>query len=286
MTQVPPTPDPLLEVRVEVTDLTPTLTGWCAGFESGEWRAEQLAKHLLRWLPEFALRWSEWISPGAHQIVDLVAKAAASIYTSDKYKKRGEFGEILLHAMIRQHFRSVPAIAKYFYKDSANDTVKGFDCVHVVDSPDGWELWLGEVKFYESISKAIADVVKELQDHTKRDYLRSEFSAITNKVDAAHPKASELRALLHQNNTLDNIFKRVCVPVLLTYDSSLYTNHSSSTADFAAEFESEVRTHRDTFASKALPTNVTIRLLLLPLASKKKLLALMDSALKKCQEAL
>ena len=34
------------------------------------------------------------------------------------------------------------AISKVFFKDSPNDTVKGFDAVHVVESLDGLELWL------------------------------------------------------------------------------------------------------------------------------------------------
>jgi len=63
---------------------------------------------------------------------------------SDKYKKRGEIGELLLHVICREVFKTYPAITKYFYKDSANNTVKGFDAVHVVVGGDGLELWLGE----------------------------------------------------------------------------------------------------------------------------------------------
>jgi hypothetical protein len=281
----PRAPDPFLEVRLQADDLSPTLLGWCAGFEAGKWRDKQLAKHLLRWLPEFALRYGEWSNPQPHNIVDLVAKAAASIYTSKKYEKRGEFGEILLHAMIRQHFNSVPAISKYYYKDSANDTVKGFDAVHVVPSNDGWELWFGEVKFYNNIAGAITDVVEELQQHSDCDYLRGEFTAITNKLDSQHPQSAEIIELLHKNRSLDEIFKRVCIPVLLTYDSQLYTSHVGVTTPYKTAFATELRKHHATFASKNLPKNVTIRLLLLPLQSKARLAQLMDQALKSCQDA-
>ena len=58
--------------------------------------------------------------------------------------------------------------------------MKGFDAVHVVDTGASLELWLGEVKFYET-SQGDPDVVKELEAHTQQDYLRSEFAAIVTK---------------------------------------------------------------------------------------------------------
>ena len=43
------------------------------------------------------------------------------------------WGNLVTHSM-RQVFDTIPAISKIFYKDSANDTVKGFDAVHVLNS--------------------------------------------------------------------------------------------------------------------------------------------------------
>jgi hypothetical protein len=62
--------------------------------------------------------------------------------STDKYQKRGEIGELLLHVICREVFKTYPAITKYFYKDSSNNTVKGFDAVHVVVTKTGLELWL------------------------------------------------------------------------------------------------------------------------------------------------
>lgn len=277
-------PDPFLEVRAERLDLAPSLTAWCAGYEMGEWRCKQLAKHLLHWLPEFALKYSEWSNLDAHNAVQLMGKAAASIYKSKEYERRGEFGEILLHAMIRQRFKSIPAISKYYYKDNNNDTIKGFDAVHVVGEGSDWELWLGEVKFYNNIYKAISDVVTELQEHMERDYLRAEFSAITNKLDNSWGEAAKLRDLLHQNTSLDKIFKSVCIPVLLTYDSTAVMAHNSVCEEYENAFKEEVFRYRDLFASKELPKNVIVRLFLLPLKDKADLVKQMDEALKACQE--
>ena len=123
----------------------------------------------------------------------LIKKAAVTVYTTEKYKKRGEFGELLLHALIREVFNSQPAISKLYFKTSTNETVKGFDAVHVVANDDGLELWLGEVKFYEDIHQAIYAVIPELQSHTDGDWLRREFILIDSKIDPKWQHADALK---------------------------------------------------------------------------------------------
>lgn len=155
------------------------------------------------------------------------------------------------------------------YKDSRNDTVKGFDCVHVVSKDDELEIWIGEVKFYKEITSAIRDVVKELYDHTQRDYLRDEFVAITNKIDETWPHSERLRKLLDENISLDDIFDSVAIPVLLTYDSKTINSHEKITEEFEIEFEKEVRENFGKFVEKELPDCINVSLILLPLRSKE-----------------
>lgn len=213
-------PDNFFEIRIQLLDQSPELTAVCAGYELKEWRKEQLAGHLIKWLPEFALNYTELSALGPHNAASLLAKAARSVYLSDKYKKRGEIGELLLHVICREVFDTYPAITKYFYKDSANNTVKGFDSVHVIAAKSGaLELWLGESKFYEEIDKAIDAAIKDLKAHTERDYLRAEFVTVRNMIDPAWPHAERLKKLIHPNVSLDKIFDAICIPVLLTYNS-------------------------------------------------------------------
>jgi hypothetical protein len=258
----------------------------CAGYEGGRWRAEQLAGNLMYWLPEFALKHSERAAIGDHNMVELLARAARSTYKSPKYQKRGELGELLLHAVVREVFDTIPAIAKLFYKDGPNDTVKGFDLVHVVATPTDLELWLGEVKFYSDIAAAIRDVVAELHAHVERDYLRGEFAAITNKIDDAWPHAEKLKKLLDETTSLDQVFSCTCVPVLLTYDSPTVSGHRELCDAYRTAFEAEVFKHAETFASKSLPTNVRIELLLVPLGSKADLVKSFDEKLKHAQKII
>jgi hypothetical protein len=276
-------PTPFLEVLVKKLSLQPGLTALCAGYETGEWRYKQLAKHLIEWLPEFALTYSELKELGAHNAVPLLAQAAKSVYTSEKYQKRGELGELLLHIVLRQTCTTVPAISKYYFKDSPNDTVKGFDAVHVVATPKDLELWLGEVKFYDDIQSAIRDVTKEINAHLERDYLHAEFTAITNKIDPAWPHAKKLAKLLHKNTSLDQVFTRVCVPALLTYDSPTVAGYKESSAAYRKAFESEVLKNHTSFSGKKLPANIQVRLFLIPLRKKKDLVKAFDGELKRWQ---
>ena len=115
----------------------------CAGFERGEWRNDQLADHVMEWLPEFALNYSELNEIGHHNAIKIIKKAAKIVYQTEKYGSRGEFGEILLHIAIRQIYKTIPAITKVYYKSAVNETVKGFDAVHVVKAANGLELWIG-----------------------------------------------------------------------------------------------------------------------------------------------
>ena len=189
-------PDSFLDFLVHDLDVAPSLTGASVGYEQTIWRREQFADHILEWLPEFALSPKESASLRTNNAVTLIRKAARSIYATDKYRQRGEFGELILHILMRQVFHTIPAISKIFYKDSANDTIKGFDAVHVVNSRPELELWLGEAKFYQDIRSAIRDVAAELRVHTENDYLRQEFALIGNKIDDDWPSSDALRDLL------------------------------------------------------------------------------------------
>jgi hypothetical protein len=279
----PAHPDKFFEVRLQLLNKSPELTAVCAGYELKEWRDKQLAGHLIKWLPDFALTCSELKNLGAHNAVDLLAKAAYSIYSSDKYQKRGEIGELLLHVICREIFKTYPAITKYFYKDSSNNTVKGFDSVHVVVTSGGLELWLGESKFYEDIGQAINAAIADLKAHTKRNYVRSEFVTIRNMLDPAWPHAAQLKKLIHPNVSLDQIFSAICIPVLLTYNSDTIAAHQEVSEAFKQSFIEEVNKHYSTFANKNPLNNIRVHLFLFPAKNKAALLKEFDARLKACQ---
>ena len=276
-------PAPFWETRVH--DLQRGLSGLCVGYEQKVWRYDDLVDYAMEWLPEFCLTSKERGDIAAHNAVQRVKKAAHLIYTTPKYKNRGEFGEIFLHAAIREVFDSIPAISKFFYKSSHNETVKGFDCVHIVgNTAKGLQLWLGESKFYNNISAAIRDVTKELKLHFQKGFLRNEFVLIGNKIDIDEPHKTVVENLLSNRTSLDAVFQKICSPIMLTYDSDTVSQHDSICESYKNSFEMEIEKNYAAFqkACTALP-KISFHLFLLPLANKIKLVKKLDSKLKAYQ---
>ncbi|WP_143172590.1 Hachiman antiphage defense system protein HamA [Actinacidiphila paucisporea] len=116
-------PRALLEVLVDDAGTNPALSGLCAGYELGEWRRRALANQMFTRLPEFALSQSEAADFDSETGVEMLSRAVKNIYLTDKYHRRGEFGELLLHVVLREIFGTEIAISKIFFKDSHNDTV-------------------------------------------------------------------------------------------------------------------------------------------------------------------
>lgn len=282
----PKPPEPFLEVKIHDLTANPPIAALCAGYEGGNWRATQLAEHVMEWLPEFCLNVQEVKNLNSSNAFKMIKKAARQVYQTDKYKNRGEFGEIFLHIALRQIYNSIPAISKIYFKDSVNGTVKGFDAVHVVKNNSKLELWLGEVKFYSDYSRAIRDVIDELIEHTKYDYLRNEKMLLLNKIDDNFSFYPELSKLLDTNTSLDEIFDCACIPILITYDSETLKKHSKKTECFDEELKSEVMKINQKMFNKLskieLPP-VKIHFFLLPLQEKSILIDALDKELKDLQ---
>lgn len=276
-------PDPFLEVRISELEWEPALIALCAGYENCYWRSKQLARHLIEWIPEFALSHIERQEMNDSTAVALLRKAALKIYKTKKFQNRGEIGEIILHCILRQVYATYPAVSKIYYKDSSNDTVKGFDAVHVVSNNGELELWIGEVKYYKSISKAIYDVVKELNNHTTIDFLRDEFLLISDKIDNAWPFSSKLKDLIHRNRSMDEIFSRTVIPVLLCYESRTVNTYEKVSSGYMEAYRKEMEKHYDSFCNANLPETVCLHLFLLPMHTKKDLSDSFDERLKALQ---
>ena len=271
---------PFFNVIIHKDDTFPDLHGLCAGFESGQWRKDELVNYLFEYLPEFALTYSEFENLTGENVVAKMRQVTASIYQSEKFKNRGEFGELLLHAIIRETYNTIPAISKIYYKDGPNETVKGFDAVHVVVTDKALELWLGEVKFYNNISNAISDVIEELNQHINTRYVRNEFIAITNKIDAKWPHADRLKTLLHHHTSLDDVFSNTCIPVLLTYDSTTLAKYDNKCDEYVREISEEFQKFHKVFCDKLGKFRLTIHLFLFPLNTKAELINSLESKLK------
>jgi hypothetical protein len=233
--------------------------------------------HLL----DFALKYSEFSLVNGRTAAKKLRQAANTIFQTDNIK-RGEFGELLLHGIIKEAYDTLPAVSKIYFKDGPNETVKGFDAVHVVEREDDIELWLGEVKFYKEFKRAVYDVVAELDAHFKVDYLKNEFAAIVNKLDPELPFYLRLMKLLDRNTSLDEVFKCICVPILLTYDSATVAKHRAFDDAYLKDIVAEVEDNYKHFLTK-LTCPVRVHLFVLPLEDKAKLSSTLINKLKAWQ---
>lgn len=258
--------------------------GFSVGYELSEFRYDELVELFFDALPDFALSELEKQSINSFNMRRKMKNAAIAVYTTEKYQRRGEFGEILLHIVMRDYFQTIPAISKIYYKDGPNETVKGFDAVHIVPQGNELELWLGEVKFYNNIYNAITDVVIELQAHSNKDYLRKEFLFISNKIDDSWEFASNLKALINQKTSLDKIFSRVRIPVLLTYDSKVVKSYKKACDEYQQKLIDELNKYHQNFRSSDLPKDIDIVLILVPLEKKETLVEKLHTKLRVWQQ--
>lgn len=109
----PKPPEPFLEVKLHDLTTNPPVAALCAGYEGEKWRATQLAEHVMEWLPEFCLNAQEVKSLHSGNALRMIREAARRVYQTEKYKNRGEFGEIFLHIALRQIYNSIPAMYRY-----------------------------------------------------------------------------------------------------------------------------------------------------------------------------
>ena len=146
-------------------------------------------------------------------------------------------------------------------------------------------MWLGEVKFYTDVAAAMRqDVIAELQQHLTPDFLRKEFILIGNKLDDRDAYTKAVQQLLSERKSLDDIFKRICVPVMLTYESKAVADHKAICREYITAFENEVKQHHATFAQRSAVLPITrCHLFLLPLEEKQRLVNAMHDKLKAMQ---
>ncbi len=170
----------------------PALSICCAGFELNAWRCVPFAEHLVEWLPEYALPEEELAVTHGNMYVKL-KQAAVRVYTSEKYKKRGEAGEITLHAICRDYFDTLPISLRVFYKSSSNDVVKAFDMVHARFPAVGpFELWLGESKLYVDSKDAISEALKSVTNHLEQGFLKEQKLLLGPQIPRTTPHYDEL----------------------------------------------------------------------------------------------
>ncbi len=274
------TPDSFLEVRCTSLIADESAIGLCAGYEGKKWRAKKLAAHIFSWLPQVALDQTRKDTLDAGNWHERVELAAAHVYRTKKTGSRGEIGEILLHIACVQEFGTLPVLCKLILKTSHNDTVKGFDAVHVVYDEGNIELWLGESKFYTDPKRAIRDALASVREHLLPAFLDTEKAMLYGHIPEGIPQADELQKLLHQNTTSDKLLKQSVFPVLIAYESIAISKHADLTVEFQQEVESEISSLHQLVADSNSDIKVRLQIIFVPMHLKADLVKYFDKKLE------
>lgn len=262
--------------------VSPTREAYCAGFEVEEWRCNGLADHLIEWLADYALKEEELGVHHGNMYIRL-REAAVRIYTSNKYNRRGEVGEIALHAICREFFGTIPLAPRVFYLTSSNDVVKSFDLAHVRTVEGRSELWLGEAKFYEDSIAATKAAISSIMEHIDLGFLRNQKLILGPQVSKSLPNYQEIRDILSIQTSLDELFDRAVFPILVAGDSPSTKKTKRVDSDYRAAIEVELATLCDLITKSGLIAKIRIMLIYLPLAEKSRLADAFDNRLKGLQ---
>lgn len=266
-------------------------TGVYVNYESGEWNYRQFVVWLRRHIPEYALTPSEIKELGNPlRSAELLMNSAKLIHDRDSStEKKGELGEIILHGLIRDIYSTSPLVSKLYYKTHPADNVKGFDCVHVIFDNELNEissLWLGEAKFHKSVSGAIGSAFSSISGFMEAKKMQTEFLTVRNHLDDEHIATSQAEKLLSEYTSLDEIKAKLCVPVLIAYDSNAVQAHSSITPTFLKELEEELQSNIDTFISRFATdelAEIDLHVFFFPVKSKDKTQDIFDDLISGLQ---
>lgn len=255
----------------------------CAGFELKAWRCIPFAEHLIEWLPEYALPEEELSVNHGNMYVKL-KKAAVRVYTSEKYAKRGEAGEIAIHAICRDYFNTLPISNRVFYKSASNDVVKAFDMVHA-RFPDegGVELWLGESKLYVNTADAITEALKSVTDHLDQGFLREQKLILGPQIPKTTPHYDELLDLFEPQTSLDKFISAAVFVIGILSNSAACRTATDITDEYKGNLAKEFAAIAERLSKSGLTAQIRIALLYVPLADKDGFVAAFDTKLKGLQ---
>lgn len=264
------------------------------------YRLKDFVKLIINIIPEFAFGYHQGKETPNDELLTKVYEAAKAIYKikefkevgdmylSDqfleddieidkKYLKRGEFGELILHFLLKNFHNTIPLISKVYFKDSYGHAVHGFDSVHI--NEDDRTLWLGESKLYTDGKKGLTALIQDINEHFNRDYLNDEFTIISNRIkDSKHleEKANMWLDLLDSSNKLADQLKQIVVPLICTYSCTIFEEFSNEEdEEFIKRYDKEIQSmkrHFDDNFKHPLKDRLKIVVVLFPVQSKNQLI--------------
>jgi hypothetical protein len=293
-------------LRIDESDLNSFLIDTDIGDDGiSRYMLEEFAKVVIDVIPEyvFAQYRNEEIS--SLNAVDKLREAAHSIYKikefelmrryyllgdlqakqeldKSSYKNRGEFGELVLHLLLRDFKGTIPLVSKVYFKDSSGVPAHGFDTVHI--SPNEKVLWLGESKFYSDGKQGIRELLKDLENHFKKEFLDEQFIIIKKNLECNEiPQRQQWICELSNCNKLGDKLNMINIPMLCTYENDIYEKFDDLKEQDAVDYHDlnvrELKKYFDDKNMHPLKSRLNVILLLFPVKNKKELITLLHEKL-------
>lgn len=265
-----PLPAKLLQRIGTLEGETPAIA-LCPDFELGSWRYKQLASHVFDWLPDVALRPKERQTL-LYEPHKTLATSCRRLFDVSDPSKRGEIGEILLHAACRQEFGTAPFVARLFYKMRSNDSVTSVDVVHVLfnENSRSLELWLGEAKLYDDVQNARYRALESVRPLWDPEFLTEMKALVGPKIDEGAPYEKELAWLFEQETSLDQLIGRIVIPICIAADFDHTKNASARTPEYIARVIEELNAATE-YLKERIPVNIRFAVIFIPLDDKERL---------------
>lgn len=292
--------------RISEADLSSFLVDMDIG-DDGEpyYPLNELANSIINTIPEYVF--AQYENPEIPQTdaVEKLREAAKSIYKIKDFdimrrwylqhdecakaeienlpaKRRGEFGELLLHLLLRDFKGTIPLVSKVYFKDSAGVPAHGFDAVHI--SPEDKILWLGESKFYVDGRAGVRELLDDLSKHFTRDFLNEQFVIIKKNLENnSIPQRDVWIKTLSSCSKLQDKINLINIPMLCTYSHDIYRRFSDLNDSKAISYHEinirELKRFFDENNKHPLQNRLNIILFLFPIRNKKELVTMLHEKL-------
>ncbi len=275
--------------------------------ENGQYRymLDEFARAVINTIPEYVFAHYEGEDMPLTDSVEKLREAAKAIYRIPDFElmrkyylnndssvepliekssiMRGEFGEVILHMILRDFKGTIPLVSKVYFKDSSGVPSHGFDLVHVSETEK--ILWLGESKFYNDYRAALKALEEDLKKHIRQDFLDEQFLIIKKNLDAqACKKRDEWLQILSTCNTLRDRINMINIPLLCLYPHDIYSKFSDMRTQGAEKYhELNIREMKAFFDDlhKAHPLHGMLNVILMcfPVRDKRELARILHEKL-------
>lgn len=191
------------------------------------------------------------------------------------YNRKGVFGEIVLHYILKHFKNTIPLISKIYVKDSVSQEAHGYDAVHITSEDNNSVLWLGESKFYTDGKEGLKSLIEDLNKHFKCDFLNEQFAIISRQLQGGnHPQRDLWLQILSETSLLKDKFQLIKIPLFCIYEHTIANDFLHNIAELSDNIVTHSVDYQKYFVDNNNLSNkdkVQIILILMPVKCKNDL---------------